>query len=327
MIEQYNLLEVEKLSLGFGGGNGLLRSQPAMILRDVSFTIGQGEIIGLVGESGSGKSTIGKAVLKLLKAQEGRIRFDGVDISDLSEHDMRPLRREMQIVFQDPYSSLDPRQTVRGILSDALDIHRLHTGTAREPRLVELLDMVGLRREFLDRYPHEFSGGQRQRIGIARAMSVEPRLIVADEPVSALDVSIQAQVINLIARLRDQTGVSVLFISHDLSVVRFISDRIIVLYLGKIMEVGPADLVHHAPLHPYSKALVSAEPRLDQKSSRIRLTGDIPSPLKPPSGCVFRTRSPFALPACAEGVPELREVAPGRSKACIRDDIDMETAA
>ncbi|KFL31377.1 peptide ABC transporter ATP-binding protein [Devosia riboflavina] len=327
MIEQHNLLEVEKLSLGFGGSNGLFRTKPAMVLRDVNFTIGQGEIVGLVGESGSGKSTIGKAVLKLLKAQEGRVRFDGMDISDLSERQMRPLRREMQIIFQDPYSSLDPRQTVRNILSDALDIHHLHMGSSREARLVELLDMVGLRREFLDRYPHEFSGGQRQRIGIARAMSVEPRLIVADEAVSALDVSIQAQVINLIARLREQTGVSVLFISHDLSVVRFISDRIIVLYLGKIMEVGPADLVHHAPLHPYSKALVSAEPRLDQKSSRIRLRGDIPSPLRPPSGCVFRTRCPFALPACAERVPELREVAPGRSKACIRDDIDMETAS
>jgi len=324
MIEQQNLLEVEGLSLGFGEGGRLFKSRPAMVLRDVNFTIAQGEIVGLVGESGSGKSTIGKAVLRLLKAQEGRIRFDGVDIGALTEHEMRPLRREMQIIFQDPYSSLDPRRTVRQILSDALDIHHLHEGALREQRLVELLDMVGLRREFLNRYPHEFSGGQRQRIGIARAMSVEPRLIVADEAVSALDVSIQAQVINLIAKLREETGVSVLFISHDLSVVRFISDRIIVLYLGKIMEVGPADLVHGLPLHPYSKALVSAEPRLDLQSSRIRLKGEIPSPLRPPSGCVFRTRCPFALPACAEQVPQLRQVAPGRSKACIRDDIDKE---
>jgi peptide/nickel transport system ATP-binding protein len=327
MMEHPTLLKVDGLSLGFGEGRGLFKTRPAMILRDVNFTIREGEIVGLVGESGSGKSTIGKAVLRLLRAQEGRILFNGIDIGKLSEREMRPLRRQMQIIFQDPQSSLDPRRTVRQILSDALDIHHLHTGAEREPRLVELLDVVGLRREFLDRYPHEFSGGQRQRIGIARAMSVEPRLIVADEAVSALDVSIQAQVINLIARLREQTGVSFLFISHDLSVVRFISDRIIVLYLGKIMEVGPANLVHGAPLHPYSKALVSAEPRLDLESSRIRLKGEIPSPLNPPSGCVFRTRCPFALPACAEQVPELREVAPGRSKACIRDDIDKEIAA
>ena len=327
MNRQQNLLEVERLSLGFGEGSRLFGTKPAMILRDINFTIREGEIVGLVGESGSGKSTIGKAVLRLLKAQEGSIRFHGTELNQMNERGMRPLRREMQIIFQDPYSSLDPRQTVRRILSDALDIHGLHTGDARNPRLVELLDMVGMRKEYLDRYPHEFSGGQRQRIGIARAMSVEPRLIIADEAVSALDVSIQAQVINLIAKLREQTGVSFLFISHDLSVVRFISDRIIVLYLGKIMEVGPADLVHHQPLHPYTKALVSAEPRLDPKSSRIRLNGEIPSPLNPPSGCVFRTRCPFALPACAESVPVLREVAPGRSKACIRDDLDMEHTA
>ncbi len=316
------LLEVQNLTKSYPvGRKGLFGKRMMQVLRDVSLSVQPGEVLGLVGESGSGKSTIGKAVLRLIGADSGTIRFDGQDLSAISSADLRRLRKDMQIIFQDPYASLDPRKTIRAVLTEALDTHKLHLGTARAGRLIGLMEMVGLNPTFLDRRPHEFSGGQRQRIGIARALAVEPKFIVCDEAVSALDVSIQAQVLNLLADLRAKTGISLLFISHDLSVVRYISDRVMVLYLGKVMEVGPADQIHFDPKHPYTAALISAEPSLKHESQRIRLTGEIPSPLTPPSGCVFRSRCPYALPACAETVPPLRDAGQGRMKACIRDDI------
>ncbi len=317
-----NLLEVKDLYKSFPvAKKGLFGSRKMTILRDVSLSLREGEILGLVGESGSGKSTIGRAILSLSPADSGSIKFDGLELVSAGNATLKRLRKDMQIIFQDPYASLDPRKSVRATLNEALDTHKLHMGGKREARLRELLELVGLNPEFLDRRPHQFSGGQRQRIGIARALAVEPRFIVADEAVSALDVSIQAQILNLIADLREKTGISMLFISHDLSVVRFISDRVVVLYLGKIMEMGPADDVHFAPAHPYTAALVSAEPSLHHETNRVVLNGEVSSPLSPPSGCVFRTRCPFSLPACATEVPKLREFTEGRWKACIRDDI------
>ncbi|MBT0957463.1 ATP-binding cassette domain-containing protein [Alphaproteobacteria bacterium KMM 3653] len=316
------LVEVVNLSKSYQSAKkGLFRKSRIPVLRNVDLQIAPGEILGLVGESGSGKSTLGKAVLKLIDADEGDIVFDGQNLGGLTTSQLRARRKDMQIIFQDPYASLDPRKTVRAALSEALETHGLYTGDAQEPRLEALMKMVGLSAEFLGRLPHEFSGGQRQRIGIARALAVEPRFIVADEAVSALDVSIQAQVLNLLADLRRDTGVAMLFISHDLSVVRFISDRVMVLYLGRVMEVGPANDVHFAPAHPYTAALVSAEPSLKPKGERIGLKGEIPSPMNPPSGCVFRSRCPFAIGACDEKIPELRLIGQGRYKACIRDDI------
>lgn len=316
------LLTVNGLNKSFvAGRKNVFQRRMMQVLRGVSLHVAPGEVLGLVGESGSGKSTIGKAVLRLMEIDSGEIIFDGQNLFEISQTALRRLRKDMQIIFQDPYASLDPRKTIRATLSEALDTHGLHLGDARQPRLIELVEMVGLNPAFLDRRPHEFSGGQRQRIGIARALAVEPKFIVADEAVSALDVSIQAQILNLLADLRARTGISLLFISHDLSVVRFISDRVMVLYLGKVMEVGPADAVHFNPRHPYTAALVSAEPSLGHSADRIRLTGEIPSPLHPPTGCVFRTRCPFVLPECAKTVPELRTMPDGRQKACIRDDI------
>jgi peptide/nickel transport system ATP-binding protein len=316
------LLEVQNLKKSYPlGRSGLFSRKMLNVLHDVSFSVAPGEVLGLVGESGSGKSTIGRAILRLIESKSDVMRFDGQDLNAISTASLRDLRKEMQIIFQDPYASLDPRKTIRAVLSEALDAHGLHKGPARAPRLIELVNLVGLDPSFLDRRPHEFSGGQRQRIGIARALAVEPSFIVCDEAVSALDVSIQAQVLNLLADLRAKTGVSLLFISHDLSVVRYISDRVMVLYLGRVMEVGPADKVHFTPKHPYTAALVSAEPSLHRESRRIRLTGEIPSPLALPSGCIFRSRCPYAQPACAETVPPLQTVGDQHQSACLRKDI------
>ncbi|HET6280677.1 MAG TPA: oligopeptide/dipeptide ABC transporter ATP-binding protein, partial [Polyangia bacterium] len=252
------------------------------------------------------------------------VLYRGRDITPLSTRAMRPLRRDLQVIFQDPFASLNPRMRVGAIIGEALDTHGLHRGSARPQRIAELLQLVGLQPEQARRFPHEFSGGQRQRIGIARALAVEPRFIVADEPVSALDVSIQAQVLNLLQDLRERLKLTMLFISHDLDVVEYLCDRVVVLYLGKVMEIAPTAALYEEPLHPYTGALLAASPKPDpaaRRENKMLLVGDIPSPIDPPSGCVFRTRCPYALPACAEAVPQLREMSPGRFKACIRDDL------
>ncbi len=313
------LLELRGLTKHFGKAPALVRAS-----EDVSFTVGRGEVVGLVGESGSGKSTIGRMILRSVDPTAGSILFEGADLARLSQRAMRPYRRRMQMVFQDPYASLNPRLRVSGIIGEALDAHGLARGAARGRRIAELLEIVGLQPEHADRYPHEFSGGQRQRIGIARALAVEPELIVADEPVSALDVSVQAQVLNLLQDLSARFGMAMLFISHDLDVIELMCDRIVVLYLGRIMEMGPVDAVCTVPRHPYTRALLAAAPKPDPtlRRARVLLQGDIPSPVAPPSGCVFRTRCPHALPACAEAVPPMRETADGRRFACIRDDLD-----
>jgi peptide/nickel transport system ATP-binding protein len=312
------MLAVHSLKKYFGHAD-----HPVRAVDDVSFEIHKGEVLGLVGESGSGKSTIGRSILKLIEPTAGEVKFEGTDLAHLSAHDMRPYRRHLQIIFQDPYASLNPRRRVGDTLDEAMATHGLHPGPARQARIAELLSLVGLAPEHAQRFPHEFSGGQRQRIGIARALAVEPQFIVADEPVSALDVSIQAQVINLLSDLREKFGLTMLFISHDLDVIEYLCDRIVVLYLGKVMEVAPAKELYKSPRHPYTEALLEASPRPDPEARRDRrlLQGDIPSPVNPPSGCVFRTRCPYAQDACAATVPPLREVEPGRWKACLRDDV------
>ncbi len=320
------LLEVRHLRTWFPAQGGLLARgrQHVKAVDDVSFDIERGEVLGLVGESGSGKTTVGRSLLRLIQPTAGTIRFDGLDVTALSQAGLRAFRRRAQIIFQDPFASLNPRMTVAEIVGEALVIHGLARGArARAERVGELLAMVGLAPEHMTQYPHEFSGGQRQRIGIARALAVEPEFIVADEPVSALDVSIQAQVVNLMRDLKARLGLTLLFITHDLAVVEYISTRVAVMYLGRLMEVAPARELCRNPKHPYTEALLSAVPVPDPKArrGRIVLKGDIPSPIDPPSGCVFRTRCPYALPACAERVPELREVRPLHQKACIRDDI------
>ncbi|HEY5862337.1 MAG TPA: ABC transporter ATP-binding protein [Casimicrobiaceae bacterium] len=312
------MVAVRNLTKHFGHGGA-----PVRAVDGVSFDIRKGEALGLVGESGSGKSTIGRSLLKLIEPTAGAIEFEGVDLAQLSAREMQPYRKRLQIIFQDPYASLNPRRRVGDTLAEAMATHALHPGRARPARVAELLALVGLAPEHARRFPHEFSGGQRQRIGIARALAVEPEFIVADEPVSALDVSIQAQVINLLIDLRERFGLTMLFISHDLDVVEYLCDRIVVLYLGKVMEVATAKALYSAPAHPYTRALLEASPRPDPGARRARrlLQGDIPSPVNPPSGCVFRTRCPHAQGACATTVPPLREISPGRFKACLRDDV------
>jgi peptide/nickel transport system ATP-binding protein len=286
----------------------------------VSFDVKRGTIVGLVGESGSGKTTAGRCTLRLIEPSGGRLMYDGVDLRTLSERDMRAYRRRLQIVFQDPYSSLNPRLRVEDIIGEALDTHGLAKGSARRDRIAELLSRVGLNPDHARRFPHEFSGGQRQRIGIARALAVEPEFIVADEPVSALDVSVQAQVLNLIQDLQQSFGLTMLFIAHDLSVVEYLCDEVVVMYLGRVMEKGPSRSVYAKPRHPYTQALLSAAPVPDPKASRQRvvLKGDIPSPMNPPSGCVFRTRCPFAIAECAQVVPTFETVGHEHHVACIR---------
>jgi oligopeptide/dipeptide ABC transporter ATP-binding protein len=319
------LVEAIDLTVSFPSGGGILR-RASIELRAVdrlSLSIAPGEVLGLVGESGSGKTTVGRAILRLLEPSGGVIRFEGVDITHLDKPALRPLRRRMQMIFQDPYSSLNPRLKVRDIIEEAFVIHAIGTKRDRRERVAKLMDQVGLPADAMHRYPHEFSGGQRQRIGIARALAVEPVFVVADEPVSALDVSVQAQVLNLLLDLQRSLGLAMLFIAHDLAVVQYVSDRVVVMYLGRVMEVAPADVIYRRPLHPYTVALLEAAPEPDPASRRqyAGLIGEMPSPFAPPSGCVFRTRCHYAEAACARVEPTLAEVEPGHSKACIRDDI------
>ncbi|MGH6912798.1 MAG: ABC transporter ATP-binding protein [Geminicoccales bacterium] len=320
------LIEVRHLKTWFPVQGGLLSRvrDHVKAVDDVSLDVERGEVLGLVGESGSGKTTVGRCILRLIQPTAGTIRFDGTDVTGLAGAGLRAFRRRAQIIFQDPFASLNPRMTVAEIVGEALVIHGLaRSRRGRAEQVAELLGTVGLAPEHMARYPHEFSGGQRQRIGIARALAVEPEFIVADEPVSALDVSIQAQVVNLMRELKARLGLTMLFIAHDLAVVEYVSSRVAVMYLGRIMEIAPARELCRNPKHPYTEALLSAVPVPDPRARRERivLKGDIPSPIDPPSGCVFRTRCPYAIPQCAEGVPELREVRPSHRKACIRDDI------
>ena len=319
------LIEVRHLKKNFGSG-----ARPVRAVDDVSFSIRPGETLGLVGESGSGKSTIGRTVLRLVEASAGQVLYRGEDVGALSNEKMRRLRSKLQIIFQDPYASLNPKMRIGAILAEALATHGLHQGRGqRDRRIAELLETVGLRAEHAKRFPHEFSGGQRQRIGVARALAVEPEFIVADEPLSALDVSIQSQVINLLADLRERLSLTMLFISHDLDVVEYLCDRVVVLYLGKVMEVASTAELFARPMHPYTQALLAASPKPDPTIAvtHVPLKGDIPSPIAPPSGCVFRTRCPHAIDACAQAVPALDDVASGHQVACTRKELFMMKVA
>jgi oligopeptide transport system ATP-binding protein len=319
MMDNKNLVEVQNLQQYFPvSGNKLFEKKVVKAVDDVSFGIKKGETLGLVGESGCGKTTTGRTLLRLYEPTSGKIFFDGEDITKVN---MLPYRQKMQIVFQDPYASLDPRMTVGDIIGEAIDIHRMAANKKdRQEQIISVLSTVGLNSEHANRYPHEFSGGQRQRVGIARALAVNPQFIVCDEPVSALDVSIQAQVVNMFEQLQEERGLTYLFIAHDLSIVKHISNRIGVMYLGKMVELADSyELAFHS-LHPYTKSLISAipiaDPKLSRESKRIVLEGDVPSPVNPPSGCRFRTRCPYADELCAAQEPEWKEVTSGHFAAC-----------
>jgi oligopeptide transport system ATP-binding protein len=317
------LLEVRNLVKHFPVSGGLLSRETGIVraVDGVSFDLHRGETLGLVGESGCGKTTTGRCILQLERATAGEIRFEGMELTTLPPAAMRKLRRRMQVIFQDPYSSLNPRMTVGQIIEEPLKVHGiLPEAPARADRARELLTQVGLLPQHAKRYPHQLSGGQRQRVGIARALAMEPALIVCDEPVSALDVSIQAQIINLLEDLQARFGLTYLFIAHDLSVVRHISDRVVVMYLGKVVEIADRSSLYQEPLHPYTRALLSAvpipDPKLEARREHLVLRGEVPSPLSPPSGCVFHPRCPIAIDRCAAEVPALREVKPGHCAAC-----------
>ena len=312
------LVEVKNLKQYFRVGGSLVHPMHVKAVDDVSFYINRGETLGLVGESGCGKTTTGRTLLRLYEPTAGQIFYDGVDITKAQ---MLPYRRKMQIVFQDPYASLDPRMTVGDIVGEAIDIHKLAANkNERKEKIISMLERVGLNSEHANRYPHEFSGGQRQRIGIARALSVDPEFIVCDEPISALDVSIQAQVVNMFEELQQDMGLTYLFIAHDLGVVKHISNRIGVMYLGKLVELADSYELTFHNLHPYTRSLISAipipDPKESRKQKRIILEGDVPSPLNPPSGCRFRTRCPYASELCAQMEPEFKEISKGHYAAC-----------
>ena len=318
-MSQDTLVEVKHLKEYFNINTGLFSSKPLKAVDDVSFAIRRGETLGLVGESGCGKTTVGRTLLHLYKPTDGEIWFDGKQI--VTKKDIAEYREKTAMVFQDPYSSLNPRMTVADIIGEPLDVHKMYSNEKeRKERILELMAQVGLNSEHANRYAHEFSGGQRQRIGIARALSMKPQFVVCDEPVSALDVSIQAQVINMFDELQDKVGLTYLFIAHDLLVVRHISDRIAVMYLGKMVELADAREIYDHPLHPYTRSLMSAvplpDPKMARENKRIVLTGDIPSPLNAPSGCPFRTRCPYASDICAQSMPEFKDVGGGHFVAC-----------
>ncbi|SHJ46846.1 ABC transporter ATP-binding protein [Tepidibacter formicigenes] len=316
------LLDVKNLKKYFPVRKGFFgrETQYVKAVDDVSFYIKKGETLGLVGESGCGKSTTGRTLIRLYDPTGGEILFNGKDIANLNQKELKPYRKKIQMIFQDPYASLNSRMTVGDIIGEPLDIHGIASGKERLERVHELLNIVGLNPDHATRYPHEFSGGQRQRIGIARALAVEPEFIIADEPISALDVSIQAQVVNMLEDLQNELGLTYLFIAHDLSMVRHISNRVGVMYLGKLVEIAESDELYEKPSHPYTQALLSAIPLPDPKaardSKRVILEGDVPSPLNPPSGCRFRTRCRYAMDKCAQIEPQLKEVAPGHCVAC-----------
>lgn len=309
------LLDIQNLTKEFKIGK-----QSFKAVQGLNLQIYQGETLGLVGESGCGKSTVGRSLIRLHEPTAGKVIFDGIDLLSLGQTAMKRIRRRMQIVFQDPYASLNPRMTVQDIIGEPLDIHNLAKGDLRKKRIEDLLKLVGLNPNHLSRFPHEFSGGQRQRIGIARALAVEPEFIICDEPISALDVSIQAQVVNLLKRLQEQMGLTYLFIAHDLSMIKYISDRVAVMYLGQLMELASSDDLYQEPLHPYTRALLSAipipDPLIEKKRQRIVLKGEIPNPLTPPTGCPFSSRCPLATPYCKSITPQWREVKPEHFVAC-----------
>jgi len=320
------LLEVNNLKMHFPVTSGLIFQRAVAHIKavdGVSFTVNEGETLGLVGESGCGKTTTGRCILQLYEPTEGEVVFEGQELTQLNTRSMRAMRRQMQVIFQDPFSSLNPRMTAGNIIGEPLIVHGLVDNKVEyKERVAELLNNVGLNPYMADRFPHEFSGGQRQRIGVARALSVDPKFIVCDEPVSALDVSIQAQIINLLEDLQDQFNLTYLFIAHDLSVVRHISDRVAVMYLGKMVEIADRNDIYVNPLHPYTQALLSAvpipDPVIDAQRERVLLSGEVPSPLNPPSGCVFHPRCPIATDECSQVEPELRQVEPGHWAACIK---------
>jgi len=318
------ILELEDLQVHFPVRGGLLGREVARVraVDGVTLSVARGETLGLVGESGCGKSTLGRAVLRLLEPTGGTVRFAGRDVTHLSQRELRPLRREMQMIFQDPYSSLNPRMRVGDIVGEAFAIHGIARGAERERRVGEILQRCGLRPDVIDRYPHEFSGGQRQRIGIARALAVQPKLVVADEPISALDVSIQAQIVNLLLDLQQELGLTYVFVSHDLKVVEFLATRVAVMYLGRVVEIAPAARIYAAPAHPYTQALLSAVPTIDpaRRRRRVILEGDVPSPMHPPKGCAFHPRCPEAGRRCAEETPKLLPLGDGHATACFLAD-------
>jgi len=320
--ERNTLLQVQNLKKYFPVSRQLFRTQRRYVIAvdDVSFDVLKGETLGLVGETGCGKTTVARTILQLYRPTSGRVLFDGVDLASLQENDLRKMRSRMQMIFQDPYASLNPRMTVGAIISAPLDVHTALTQKEKRERVQELLKLVGLNPDFVNRYPHEFSGGQRQRIGIARALALNPDLVICDEPISSLDVSIQAQVVNLLEELQDKLGLTYIFVAHDLSMVRHISDRMVVMYLGKVMELADRNEIYLHPLHPYTRALMSAVPIPDPDKARNRkriiLKGDIPSPLNPPHGCNFNTRCPMAAERCFQEDPEYREIQPGHWVAC-----------
>ncbi len=309
------LIEIQQLEKRFTVGK-----QELTAIHALDLVIYRGETLGLVGESGCGKSTVGRTLLRLYEPTAGRIHFNGIDLLSLSGQELKKMRRRMQIVFQDPYASLNPRMTVQDIIGEPLDIHGLFKGAKRHNRIAELLHLVGLNSNHMSRFPHEFSGGQRQRIGIARALAVEPEFIICDEPISALDVSIQAQVVNLLKKLQKQMNLTYLFIAHDLSMVKYISDRVAVMYLGQLMELASCDELYRNPLHPYTQALLSAipipDPEVEKKRSRIVLKGEVPNPLNPPTGCPFSSRCPLATDLCKSQAPKWREVKKDHFAAC-----------